>query len=46
MVLCHQPTRQKMERIAGMFGINHATFWTVYERLRAKLNEMAFDVLP
>ena len=34
MVLCHRPTVQEIDRIAGLFGITHAAFWTSYERNR------------
>ena len=35
LVLCHKPTSHQVERIAGVFGINHDFFWDLYEQNRA-----------
>jgi len=34
LVLCLPPTREAVDRMAGVFGIDHGTFWSLYERNR------------
>jgi len=34
MVLCRQPSLGEIDRIAQIFGVDHATFWQLYEKHR------------
>jgi len=34
MVLCRQPSLGEIDRIAQIFGVDHATFWQFYEKHR------------
>src|SRR5205807_6574613 len=34
LVLCRPPTYQAIDRMAGVFGVDHPTFWALYERNR------------
>ena len=34
MVLCRQPSLEEIDRIAQIFGIDHPTFWQLYEKNR------------
>jgi putative hydrolase of the HAD superfamily len=34
MVLCRQPSLQEIDRIAQIFGVDHPTFWQLYEKNR------------
>jgi putative hydrolase of the HAD superfamily len=34
LVLCLPPTRGAVDRMAGVFGIDHRTFWSLYEKNR------------
>lgn len=35
LVLCLAPTKEALDRIASVFGVDHATFWSLYEKDRA-----------
>ena len=35
MVLCRQPSLGELDRIAQIFGVDHATFWQLYEKHRS-----------
>jgi putative hydrolase of the HAD superfamily len=39
LVLCRQPTAGHLDRIASIFGVDHSTFWQLYERNRLELDE-------
>jgi putative hydrolase of the HAD superfamily len=34
MVLCRQPSLQEIDRIVQIFGVDHPTFWQLYEKNR------------
>src|SRR5438132_14043843 len=34
MVLCRQPSLGEIDRIAQIFGVDHATYWQRYEKHR------------
>ncbi len=34
MVLCRQPSLEEIDRIAQIFGVDHPTFWQLYEKNR------------
>jgi putative hydrolase of the HAD superfamily len=34
MVLCRQPSLEEIDRIAQIFGVDHPTFWRLYEKNR------------
>ncbi len=34
LVLCLPPTKEAIDRMAGVFGIDHGTFWSLYEKNR------------
>lgn len=34
MVLCRQPSLQEIDRMAQIFGVDHPTFWQLYEKNR------------
>jgi putative hydrolase of the HAD superfamily len=34
MVLCRQPSLEEIDRIAQIFGVDHHTFWQLYEKNR------------
>src|SRR5258707_3930849 len=35
MVLCRKPSLEQIDRIAQIFGVDHATFWQLYEKHRS-----------
>jgi len=34
LVLCRQPSLEEIDRIAQIFGVDHPTFWQLYEKNR------------
>ncbi|MCU1317949.1 MAG: HAD-superfamily hydrolase, subfamily variant 3, partial [Candidatus Acidoferrum typicum] len=43
MVLCRQPSLQEIDRIAQIFGVDHPTFWQLYEKNRGAYDKNDID---
>ena len=43
LVLCLPPTTEAVDRMAGVFGIDHGTFWSLYEKNRGPYDRGDLD---
>src|SRR5437773_812045 len=43
MVLCRQPSLEEIDRIAQIFGVDHPTFWQLYEKNRGAYDKDDID---
>ncbi len=43
MVLCRKPSLEQIDRMAQIFGVDHATFWQLYEKNRGAYDKNEID---
>jgi len=43
MVLCRKPSLEQIDRMAQIFGVDHATFWQIYEKNRGAYDKNEID---
>src|SRR5712691_6892039 len=43
MVLCRKPSLEQIDRMAQIFGVDHAAFWQLYERNRGAYDKNEID---
>src|SRR6266851_8640007 len=43
MVLCRRPSLEHIDRMAQIFGVDHAAFWQLYERNRGAYDKNEID---